>query len=121
MAYISHKYSQEIVDEIKRRRDLGESNTEIGRFFNMSRNTVAGIYDRLTVKRDDPRRNKRQKAPAPAMMPGSNGVIERQTNDLSRITLVAIPSLGELAPKAYSYIARDQIVGTRTRGRRSAV
>lgn len=43
--------------------------------------------------------------------PGSLGIIEKQTNNLGRITLISIPSLGELAPKAYSYIARDQNFG----------
>ena len=53
---------------------------------------------------------------------GAAGVIERQSNDRSRITLINIPSIAEAqAQTAYSYIARDQMFGKKTKGRRSAV
>lgn len=109
------RHKPQIIASVRAYIKEGQSYTQVGKLLGMSRNQVAGIVDRHIEFENRPgqsiKKIEEKKRAEKRLLPGSLGVIERQINDRSRITLIAIPSLGELVPKAYSYISRDQTIG----------
>ena len=112
-----------IIQKVREVFETGIPYSQICKLLGMSKGQLAGIIDRYGLTRDPKFKeinqlnaykvqmaSKTQKEPT-RLRAGSLGVIERQTLDKSRITLIAIPSLGEQQSKAYSYISRDQTIG----------
>ncbi len=116
----SDHHEPKIILLVREKLREGFSYAEIGKMLGMSRGQVAGIVDRHTTLSDKSNMKPKAKTNEPGrLLPGSLGVIEKQMADPGRITLIGLPSLGELQPAQYSYISRDRIVGKKTRSRQS--
>lgn len=131
---MSNKHEPLIVEEVRKVFLTGIPYSQICKTLGMSKGQLAGIVDRYGLTRSDTFTvinraaasqaqvtHKSGKSRSVRLREGAQGIIERQMIDTSRITLIAIPSLGVLEPAAYSYISRDQIVGKKKRGHQSVV